>query len=382
MFKDNQCHKVLTLLVSSFLFGLIAQYSIAADKDGLDKVELGGRILYDIDFFNGFYNNGKSGSESRLRRARLYVKSRFNKQWLAKLEISIDDEEESTNIKDGYIRYRGWNVADLVLGKSKEPFGLESATSSKYVSTIERSAATSAFAPGRNYGIALHSANNQHHHWNLGLYEASENENGLDTYALTGRYTFSPINSEGELLHVGLSGSMRNWGGAEYEIQQTVSVDFADELDYGPKVDADTIDQLGLESAWVNGSLSLQGEWFQQQITVEDSDKDDDASYTGYYLQASYFLTGESRPYKTGKFARVKPHRSSGAWELVSSYSVLDAVDNGDGIESDTTLLGLSYYANKRTRLMINLLHTELSGPDVENEDSGDAVSFRGQYDF
>ena len=346
------------------------------------KVKIGGRLMFDFDQFDGFYNEGRSGSDSGLRRGRLSVESSLKNRWSAVVEFSFDEEVDNVDVQEASFSYRGWKSAELVIGKSKEPFGLERSTSSKYISTIERSAATSAFAPSKNNGLALHSRNTKHHTWAIGLFENAETRNGVDTWAVTGRVTYAPLDKKRRLLHFGLSGTARDMGDSEYEVQQEVEVQFADELDYGPKVIAEGITRIGLESAWVQGPFSLQGEWFSQQLNVNDPTEDDDATYSGYYLLVSYFVTGESRRYKNGRFRRVKPANYGGALELVGRYSVLDAVDNNDGIKSETTTIGFNYYTGKQVRFMANYIETSLSGPDADEETSGKAFSLRAQYDF
>ncbi len=359
------------LVTSATLLAMMAIPSVSiAEKTYTHpgkNMKIGGRFMYDFDLFDGAHNNGERGSESELRRAQIYIKSRFDKEWLAKIELSYDDEEDSTKLKDAYLRYQGWDFADITIGKSKEPFGLENTTSSKFISTIERSMPSSAFAVGRNYGVALTSSS-RHKSWGFGLFEAGEDENGLDTYSLSGRYTISPINKADKLLHFGIGASVRDWGGAKHEIEESAEVNTADEIVFSSKLHADTINQLGLEAAWVGGAWSMQAEWFKQQIDVKDEETIKDAHYSGYYVQANYFLTGESRNYKDGRFTRTKPYKPCGAWELVSRYSLLDAVDNDEGVKASNSLLGLTYYANKKTRFMANMIHTELDGPDSDDE--------------
>ena len=71
-------------------------------------------------------------------------------------------------------------------------------------------------------------------------------------------------------------------------------------------------------------------------------------------MQAGWIITGETRPYKSGVFKRVKPGSSSGAWEVVVRY------EDGDGAYSDEELgntdatsfgIGLNYYINNIIRV-------------------------------
>ena len=107
---------------------------------------------------------------------------------------------------------------------------------------------------------------------------------------------------------------------------------------------------------------------------------------------ASYFLTGESRPYNRiyRYFGRLKPKTSyfsggRGAWELTARYSSVELNDIGTGIlggEAESTTLGVNWYMDSRTRLMLNWINTEvISGVDV-NLGKTESISMRFQVDF
>ena len=73
-----------------------------------------------------------------------------------------------------------------------------------------------------------------------------------------------------------------------------------------------------------------------------DGDARRNASFDGWYLQASYVLTGERRRYSpsTGTFQGVKPKRKWGAVEIAVRYSTLDLNDTSvtGGDEEDWTV--------------------------------------------
>ena len=96
----------------------------------------------------------------------------------------------------------------------------------------------------------------------------------------------------------------------------------------------------------------------------------DDVSFDGYYVAASYFLTGEDRPYSTssGKFGRVEPSNNFalngsgwGAVELALRYSNLDLNDSPVyGGEENNWTVGLNWYLNPHTRMMLNYIHGDI----------------------
>ncbi len=346
------------------------------------KLELGGLLMWDYDHFSGAHSEDKkegnhNGSELELRQARIDIKSNFNKNWEAKLQVSFTDSDSSTDIEDAYIKFTGWDYAIVTIGQDKEPFGLEKMTSSKDITFVERSMATNALAPGSHPGLGL-SKDTKRYTWAIGVYEAIDRKSKGDTYALTGRMTFAAWQNKNSIFHLGIAGSVRDYGREKYEIEEHAEVHTAKEIVSSGKTLTNRINLLGLEAAWIKGPLSLQAEYMSAFIK---SDTVDDATYKGYYLQGSYFFTKESRLYKKGIFEGIKPDNKYGALELVSRYSVLDAEDNNRGVKASNLSLGMNYYINEQIRLMGNYIRTNLSG-DVADEDSADALSFRFQYGF
>ena len=355
-----------------------------------ESLDYGGSILVDADRFDGVYNaaadstGNTSDDISEVRRAQLYLKYKFSEDWSSKLQLGYGEKSGKTEVKDAYIVYKGWDVADITIGQDKEPFSLDLMTSLKNSSAIERNVAGQAFRIGRNMGINL-SSGNKGHSWSIGVYDVGEYgsdpaQGGGGKLALTGRATLSPINKGGKVVHLGASFSLRDLNGAEFEIESSAEVHGALDVLDTRNFQADSIDQYGLESAWINNRLALIGEAYVRDVSgVVESDS---VSYSGYYLQGSYFLTNDSLRYKRGRFSSVRPTADSGAWQLVLRHSFLDAEDNLDGMEITNTLVGINYYYSRSTKLMLNFTTTELNGHDVEGLDRGDAISLRAQFRF
>ena len=132
---------------------------------------------------------------------------------------------------------------------------------------------------------------------------------------------------------------------------------------------ADHTDFVGLEAATVFGRLSIQGEYvrsFVQNATVGTGTADVDAD--GYYVMASYFLTGEHRPYgrSNGGFGRINPRKNisprdglgmflSGAWEAKARYSRVD-LSNFDGGRIETVTVGLNWYLIPNSKILVDYI--------------------------
>ncbi len=108
--------------------------------------------------------------------------------------------------------------------------------------------------------------------------------------------------------------------------------------------------------------------------------------FDGYYIQGSYFLTGENRKYKTssGAFDRVKPRENysqkggCGAWEVAARYSKIDLNDNNvTGGELEDVTLGLNWYLNPNTRIMWNYIRA-----DLDRTGDSNLFTMRLQVDF
>ena len=148
----------------------------------------------------------------------------------------------------------------------------------------------------------------------------------------------------------------------------------------------------GLEVAGVFGPFSAQAEYFNADVSRDNNMSDVD--FDGYYAQAGWFITGESRPYsgKSGKFGRVKPKSpfdlkkgGTGAVELVARYENLDLNDAGAGVtggELDIITGGVNWHINNNVRLMANVIDVDTDDNAVVADDDPTVYNFRAQWDF
>jgi len=297
-------------------------------SEGHYSAKLGGRIQWDYNYAE--LNGVADEDDFSIRRARLYLSGNV-KDWSYKVQFNVGNNNGGLP-EDLYIRYNGWGKqAVLTVGKQKEPFGLESLESSKDISYLERSAITEAYAPGRNEGIQF-SGQQGDVTYAVGIFEDDSVGDGA---AVTGRVTYSPIKSSDQVLHLGLAYSNR----------------------------AADVDMTGVELAYSKGPYHLQAEYVTSDNLGVSSD--------GLYVQAGWIITGETRPYKSGVFKRVKPGGSSGAWEVVVRY------EDGDGNYSDEELgntdatsygIGLNYYIN-------NIIRVGVTYTDAKDNLSNDTGS-------
>ena len=354
-------------------------------QQGDNEFEIGGALMWDFDRYDGVHRQMTERdnswiNHSELRRARIDLKGSIGKIWQANLQFDFDDTSGTVDVDDAVVVYSGWDMASIHVGQTKEPFGLENLTSSKYTTFIERSMATNGLSPDRHPGIGLSGDVEEKLTWAVGVYEAANSATEGGLYAVTGRVTYAPWLEEHSVLHLGVAGSVRDMDGEMVSIDEAAEVHTAREFIDSAETQADTLNLLGFELALGLGPFSLQAEYMLEDVNAKAGD---DATYYGYYVQASYFVTGENRPYKKGIFGKVKPDSKYGAFELVARYSFLDASDNQLGVAAANTVLGATYYFNPQVRLMGNYIHTRLTEDnESEKDDTGNALSLRVQFLF
>ncbi len=219
--------------------------------------------------------------------------------------------------------------------------------------------------------------------------------NNSEAVGLGGRVTFTPIKDKTKLVHLGISGANEfdverfSNVSSRYEANLADSVTLLDVDGAGAAnliTDAEDLQRLGVEAAFVSGPFSLQAEYLQAEV---ESTAAGDPEFGGYYLMASYFLTGETRPYKSsnGTFDRVKPIGKNGAWEIAARAGKLEAEsDLVEKNEIDNITLGMNYYFNPQVRAMVNLTKSDIdrnASPGVSAiQAEPKTLAFRIQYDF
>ena len=104
-----------------------------------------------------------------------------------------------------------------------------------------------------------------------------------------------------------------------------------------------------------------------------------------YYGQVSYFLTGESRSYKSSLsgFGRLNPKNNYGknGWGALEIAARFSAINMQEDSSLEDITIGLNWYLNPNTRMMFNYVKgkmvNELGEITLEN-----ALMMRVQLDF
>lgn len=296
-----------------------------------------GRLMYDfatVSSPSGFSNPGL-GFSNELRRGRLGVEGTVPGGFGYKLELDFAAGE--IDFTDAYLSYKK-GPAEFIVGQHNNFQSLDELTSSLHSSFIERAAFTDAFNFERRVGVSAQYAKGNF------LAQAgvfTDNINDLNTvgddnnsYGFDGRVVFSPMMG-GKQLHFGASAHFRDLNDAATSVRyrqrpavHTTDVRF---IDTGNISSAKSETGYGLEAGGIFGPFHLAGEAYWQKVARSGFS---DPGFFGAYVEGGYFITGESRGYKGGKFDRVKVKKpfNDGGWGSLGvnlRWDYLDLVDAG-----------------------------------------------------
>lgn len=321
------------------------------------------------------------GSGVQIRRARMAWKAILWEDWYA--EVDVDFAEESTALKDAYVRYH--NLFDrqgyVRVGNFRTPFGLEENTSSRYLMFLERSQGTDPFVPGRRIGAEVAYSGDMFRIAggafgpDVEFFETNTDEQLEDgqedmNWSFAARATVAPIMDEQKVLHVGGAYAMMKptftdedgIGEVRFRARNETHVSNFKFVSTGKMKEAESYALFGGELAFAMDRLLVQGEYMGATVTMCEEDareETSDPSFSGMYGFVSYFLTDDTHPYDVtaGEFTGVKPTGKGGAWELAARYSMLNLTDKDADIlggESTALTVGLNWYPNANIKVMAN----------------------------
>ena len=370
------------------------------------SVKVGGRFFYDAANFSqnqaSLNQVGDAEDELRLRWCWIEVGGNVLENTTYRVWFDLSAQ---VNLLDVYLDFGELPyIQNFRVGHFFEPFSMEQLTANKYLETMERS---SPFLLGRNMGIMAHSDNaDANWTYGVGLFVSEQGakppfyEGDTDASAVTGRVTYLPWYDEASdgrgLIHLGMGYSWRHLGDGNTRFRNRPDSALAPFIVDTGVIDADYYHLAGLEAAYAFGSFTLQSEYHWVSVETDDFGSE---SFDHFYVQASYFLTGENCPYnrRSGSFSnRVVPYENFfrvrtednficngiGAWELAYRYAHDDLnSDNIFGGKDDRHLAGLNWYLSPFTRVMFQYVY---SNTDDQIASNGELHVFqtRLQFDF
>lgn len=366
--------------------------------------------------------NAVDGYGTEARRVRLNLSGTLYRDFDYMAEFAFD--RGNASITDLWLTYKGMPCwANIKVGHMKEPFSLEELTSDKWLDFTERSLANGFVTQqGHDYdtGVMLFNTEfDKHMTWAAGGFMQQTDSTGSGTafntesynnVNFTTRFTFLPWYCNGgcELVHLGIgykhlfrSDNPGYVSGEAWPLQFENHPEWhmAPNLFNTGSIYANGADEVNPEVAFVYGPFSMQGEYFDAFLDNANNHNRtySNPSYAGYYVMASYFLTGEHRQYNTGSgtFDRPKlccnfdPAAGTwGAWELAARYSSVNFNDISlpsslqGGQEQDWTG-SLVWYLNPSIRVLFDYVHAHVDGIDQTSKvyvHNGDADIFDSRF--
>jgi len=365
------------------------QHRSADGRDYRPRVNLFGRLHIDTQLAGQSTENiellGDLQNTVGFRRARLGAEGDIHRDvyWKAEFDFAGGD----IAFRDVYVALRNipW-LQEIRVGHFREPFSLEAATSSNNITLMERSTSNQ-FDPGRNWGVGIFSFTpDEVFTWSLAAFRSSTDNTGTadgdnNDMAYDVRLTASPMYESTvttyRVMHVGGAISYRVPINNLVTFKPTRQLVVAEDSPPSPltvplQIPANHWELYNLLWAMVNGPWSVQTEWTGVSINQLGGKP---VFLHGCYAQCSYFPTGDHRHYdrRTGAFDGVQvrsPWNASGGsepgWGALELAWRLDYLDTSDPnipeqpignkqIENlYTSTLGINWYLNNYTRLMLN----------------------------
>jgi len=313
----------------------------------------------------------------------------------------FDFGQGAANVQDAYMRVNYLPYAAPIIGKFKSPLSLERLQSGAELDFVERSL-VNFLAPNREVAGAIGGT-----FWGDRItYQA-----GIFDGAIDGRSIDGDVNSDKDLqgrlflepfkggdipwlagLGFGVAGTHGDARGEDYGQLQYRTAGGATWFRF-PTSSTVTVRANGQRSRWSPGGyyywgpFGMMGEYIQNHVplkrtstpsggatTITEANFDD----SGWFLQASYVLTGEAATYK--QVVPINPfdplNGRWGAFELAGRVSqvfidhdVFEAgiTSQGAGAATKATELtaGINWYLNRNFKVQLNWSHTEF-GQDLE----------------
>ena len=371
------------------------------------KFQAGGRIMHDWGFFtedSKFTSTIRSQENgARFRRVRFFMAGILYNTIKFKWDMDIDGGSNGVTFKDVYIGTHKIPVlGNFQVGHFKRPASLDSVTSSKYLTFMERSL-TNTFFKTRNTGFAFF---NQHFNKRFTWFtfinkETSERPPDFQIdgdWNFTSRITGLPYISEDgkEWVHLGASWSYEKATDNKVTFNAARDTEIISTIFTTGVISAESFNIVGLEGAVNWNQFSVQGEY-----VIADVDKGAGANgqLDSFYVQGSWYLTDENRRYsrRSGSIARFKPKQNfswnkkwseglgTGAFQLAVRYSELDLNDSDAGIaggEQESLTVGLNWELNPMSRIMYNYIHADFSSGVGADNGTLKSNLIRFQVDF
>jgi phosphate-selective porin OprO/OprP len=322
-----------------------------------------------------------------VRRARFGLESVLFKNY--EFRFLTEFGQGQIRLVDGYLNVHYWDAVQWEFGKFKQPFSYEQLAQDRFTPFMERSMIDQ-LVPARDVGAMIHGQNLFNGILDYGLSASNGEQNGdSDTNGakdITGRVAVRPFawQKGGFLERLQLACSINAGNQSEainpstlrtpasvpfFQFNRTVMAD-GQRLRWSPEV------------VYFQGPFGFASQYFRMNqfmrptSTGAASAIQVNVPFEGYYIQATYLLTGEERISYSQAIDPKRPFDphlncfGPGAWEVVARVSRLRVGDivfaPGPGRLADPAAvsnsatemtLGFNWYLNKWVRAQFNYEH-------------------------
>ena len=374
--------------------------------DGNFTVHLRGRAYFDADWRDNdeALDTDMRDNYTGFTSVRLGVEGTMYKGVIYKLELDFTDGDFDVNsggslvrLADVYVGLKNLGGGDLLFGHMKQGFSIGEMTSSRYTTFVARAASVEAFAPSRNAGIQWFAnfANEDKVHIAAGVFNRTNTEGnvaGNGGWGFNFRIAGLAIENADKdmLLEIGFNllwqNLRKNGNTVAYGARPGTTMGPAALAVFGGNVKDEL--RWGLEIAFRIGAFHMQGEFFSVTPNVNTGS---DPTFTGWYIQLGYFITGESRSFSKKMMAWTRVHPNANFWtgeggrgahEVAFRFDNTDLTDVANDGKMTSYTFGWNWYWNANARMMVNYVFSETEDGGFSGDGKLNAVIIRWQFDF
>ncbi len=355
-----------------------------------------GRVLTDFSSTHGSGFDARNVTGTDLSSARLGAEGQIGDLGY---KIDADFADNSVSLKDAYLSYDariGGLPTEFYVGNKLKDRSLDGATSGVRTPFMTRNAVASVGAQQSGYfGLGITTkviGENWHASLAVTGDDAGNDSTASDTIAYLARAHWNPLKTSNGFIHLGGWYWYEDLGNDIASINKTSPIALG--WNSNVRVSASSIANVtdnhafGVELGGVYRSLWAFGE---HTVRTIDSSTVDSVDQKATSVYAGWLITGErpgfssrSGVWGTTRVLRPVQEGGIGAFELAARYDRYDFLDAARGGEGTAWTLGLNWYLNNWSRLMVNYVHwkTENKVGSFQGPDSGNTVGVRAQVAF
>ncbi|WP_300616987.1 OprO/OprP family phosphate-selective porin [Dokdonella sp.] len=370
-----------TFGANAMAYDLLNDWPTKYKTEGGYEYGFKGLYQYQFEDISGDNTNPTNGKDLlsdmtawRRKEFNFYGKTPWGLDFNVGYDFTVRDGVHTTGWIDNFVRYSNKEYGEFRLGQFKTPVGWEETISSSATTFLERAMPVQATNMGRRIGFDWTYTGIPNWLLYAAYFKGGDLNGDNDGHGPAARVVWNPFNrqpgagsrEESNVLHLGLAVSRESREAttdgrgivsnpaARFRAKPETGMNGTRLIDSGNLSFPGDIDRLGLEAAWIHGPLLVQGEYLR--FSASPAGKPD---YTGdgYYVQGSWVLTGESRPYKNGTIGNIRPMNDFGAFEVALRYSSLDLNDGPVlGGKEDNWTLGANWYLGQHLKFQANYI--------------------------